>query len=597
MKKKTTILFATMVLGMFSAHADMVHKKISMVDSPDQSIIQTLKSSGNYIYTFGNFGTSVENGTTATFLNQTIDGVAFVKTNPSSYGKNLLLAKHDADGNVSWIRNSIQGEIEASKSNFAPTNDGGAFLALNVRYTGSNQFNDDVIFKARNSNGDNVQVTFDCSFRAHQPVFVKVSNNGDVEWAKLAYCDTTARPNAEYYDYGTPDAFDLYDVAVDAVGNYYVVGRIKADFTIDDITIPAHNNSDWDGDSQASCGNAFILKLDNEGNYVSHIVTSGATIYDQLKVATVRDGKLYVAGHYKGDGSNSFGLGGKTLTVGSENGMWVACLDLDLSALWATAIPGVTVNGKNSIQMETMDFNTNGNRFYLGGGVQGGIVINETSTISSQSTMYNAFVVEVNANDGIVLNGVVAQSRSIGKAYGIVANNDSIYVQGYDWGRSGGGQVYLDSYDLTLTPIHQYALVNNRSMPTAWGCAVDGDKIVVAFRGRNQFTFPGTEESYNKNYFQGGLLFLEFPGYDFDESATGPGTAIENTDNQEVQVYSQSGKLLIAGAAGQEVSVFNTTGVCVVRFTANNSIESISLPQGFYVVRAGTLCKKVLIQK
>ena len=586
MKKKTTILFAAMALGLFSAHADMVHKKFSMLDSPDQSTIQTLKSSSNYIYTFGNFGTSVENGTTATFLNNSIDGVAFVKTNPNSYGKNLLLAKHDADGNISWIRNSIQGEIETAKSNFVPTNDGGAFLALN-----------DIIFKAKNSNGDSVQVVFDCSFRAHQPVFVKVDNQGDVEWVKLAYCDTTARPNAEYYNYGTPDAFDIYDVAVDNAGNYYVVGRIKADFTIDTITIPSHNNATWDGDPQESCGNAFILKLDSDGDYVSHLVTSGSAEYDQLKTATVHNGKLYVAGTYKGDGTNSFGLGDKTLTVGSENGMWVACLDLDLTVSWATAIPGATVNNKNSIQLETMDFNTTGDRFYLGGGVQGGIVISETKTVSSQSIMYNGFVVEVNANNGSVLNGVVAQGNGIGKTYGIVANSDSIYVYGYDWGRSGGGQIYLDSYDLTLTPICQYALANNRSMPTAWGCAVDGDKMVVAFRGRYNFTFPGSEATYNKSYWQGGLLFLEFPGYDFDESATGPGTGRVNTNSSEVQVYSQSGHLLIAGAAGQEVSIFNATGACVAHFTATSNTESISLPQGFYVVRAGAICKKALVQK
>lgn len=594
MKKKTTILFTAMALGLFSAHADMVHKKFSMLDSPEQSTIQTLKSSGNYIYTFGNFGTTQAVGTTATFLGQTFTGVAY--TNGNSYGKNLLVVKHDADGNVSWTMNSNKGDIDASGSGFIPTADGGVFMALDTRYTGGNEFNDDVIFQAENSDGTITQVTFDCSFWAHQPLFVKVDNQGDVEWTKLAYCDTTARPNATSYNYGTPDAFDIYDVAVDNAGNYYVVGRIKADFTIGTITIPSHNNATWDGDSQVSCGNAFILKLDSEGNYVSHLVTSGSAEYDQLKTATVHNGKLYVAGTYKGDGTN-FGLGDKSLTVGSENGMWVACLNLDLSALWATAIPGATANGKNSIQLETMDFNTTGDRFYLGGGVQGGIVISETKTISSKSDKYNGFVVEINANDGDVLNGVVAQGNGIGKTYGIVANSDSIYVYGYDWGRSGGGQIYLDSYDLTLTPICQYALANNRSMPTAWGCAVDGDKMVVAFRGRNQFTFPGSEATYNKSYFQGGLLFLEFPGYDFDESATGPGTGLVNTNSSEVQVYSQSGHLLIAGAAGQEVSIFNATGACVAHFTATSSTESISLPQGFYVVRAGAICKKALVQK
>ena len=595
MKKKTTLLCAVMALGLFSAHADMVHKKFSMLDSPEQSTIQTLKSSGDYIYTFANFGTSATAGTSATFLNQTFTGVAYASGN--SYGKNLLVVKHDADGNVSWTMNSNKGDIDASGSGFIPTSDGGVFLALDTRYTGGNEFNDDVIFQAVNSDGTTTTVTFDCSFWTHQPLFVKVDNQGDVEWTKLAYCDTTARPNATTYNYGTPDAFDIYDVAVDNAGNYYVVGRIKADFTIDNITIPSHNNATWDGNSQESCGNAFILKLDSDGDYVSHIVTSGSAEYDQLKAAIVHNGKLYVAGMYKGDGTNSFGLGDRTLTVGSENGMWVACLNLDLSALWATAIPGATVNNKNSIQLETMNFNTTGDRFYLGGGVQGGIVINETKTVSSKSSMYNSFVVEVDANNGSVLNGVVAQNNSIGKVYGIVANSDSIYVYGYDWGRSGGGQIYLDSYDLTLTPICQYALANNSNMPTAWGCAVDGDKMVVAFRGRYEFTFPGSEETYNKNYFQGGLLFLEFPGYDFDESATGPSTGLVNTNSSEVQVYSQSGHLLIAGAEGQDVSIFNATGACVAHFTATNSTESISLPQGFYVVRAGATCKKALIQK
>lgn len=79
MKKKTTILFAAMALGLLSAHADMVHKTFSMLDSPEQSTIQTLKSSGNYIYTFGNFGTTQAEGTTATFLGQSFTGVAYGK--------------------------------------------------------------------------------------------------------------------------------------------------------------------------------------------------------------------------------------------------------------------------------------------------------------------------------------------------------------------------------------------------------------------------------------------------------------------------------------------------------------------------------------
>lgn len=601
MRKKITLVCAALAAGLCVAQAEMKFNGFSMLDSPSQSTVQTLKSSGNNIYTFASFGTSTEDGTTASFLNGTFIGSDYTKTNPTSHNRNILLVKHDADGNILWDMTTTRGDFDVAKSNFVPTADGGALLALHSRTTGKNEFNDDIMFQVENSDGIKKQVTFKCSFWASQPVFAKIDNKGDVEWTKLAYCDTTARPDAKYYDYGTPDAFDLYDVAVDQSGCYYIVGRQKADFVIDGVTIPSHNNSEWDGDSQDAIGNAFILKLDEQGDYVKHITSTGNATQDQFKTAKIHNGKLYVAGIYSGKNVN-IGLGGKDITPANETGMWAACLDLDLTTVeWVTGIPGVdrtvSSSGKNSIQLETMDFNTAGDRFYLGGGVQGDIIVNAEKTVTG-GKMYNAFVVEVAVADGNVLNGVIAQSKSIGKSYGIVANSDSIYVQGYDWGRSNGGQIYLDSYDLNLNPVYQYALANNKSQPTAWGCAVVGDKMVAAFRGRYEFTFPGTDETYNKDYFQGGLLFLEFPGYDFDESnggGTGTGVQKPSADNL-MNVYSYDGLLTVTGVAGKEVSVYNVAGVCVARFIAMTDAETIGLDTGLYVVKAGSDCAKVQVR-
>lgn len=569
-----------------------------------QSTIQSVKiNSRGDVYTFASFGTNVDtdayDGTgepVADFLGRRFTGAPY--KGGTSYGMNMLLVKHDLDGNIIWSVNSDIGDEYISGSDFVPTADGGAFVALKSRYTNKNQFADDIILRTVSNDGSLDSVLWHCSFWSYQPVFMTIDPTGNVSRIVTAYVDTTAMPSAGHYSYGTPDAFDLYAVTADDEGNFYVAGRLKKEMVIQGHTIPVHNTDGWDGDSQKQVGSLFILKLDTNLDYVAHLTSGGSTAYDQIKTAEFRDGKLYFAGTYKASASTPFTLGDKSCTpVGGEVGIFAAQLDKDLNVNWLTGIPGVTASGKNSIQLESMDFSSDGSRFYLGGGVQGGIMVGQ-SQIESQSSAYNGFIVVVNAVTGSVDDGTVWQNSGIGKVYGVIANTDSLYVYGYDWGRTTG-KCYLDSYTLSFEPKCQYPLMDVTGMPTAWGCVAYGDRIIAANRApkNSEVSFYGTDETYSSEYAWYGLLVsYTFDGYAFTPvDEPGGTTAAGHEETGGPVVYGHDGILHVAGAAGSEVAVYDLYGRCVVRFTALSDDETLTLQRGIYVVRAGAYAAKVML--
>lgn len=58
-----------------------------------------------------------------------------------------------------------------------------------------------------------------------------------------------------------------------------------------------------------------------------------------------------------------------------------------------------------------------------------------------------------------------------------------------------------------------------------------------------------------------------------------------------------AGQIIISGMAGENVAVFSTSGIMLVNTVADSdtSIITPSLPHGLYIVRAGTICKKIML--
>ncbi|MDL2290008.1 fibronectin type III domain-containing protein [Paludibacteraceae bacterium OttesenSCG-928-F17] len=569
---KLLLAISILIISGLSIHAQNVqynwHEGIVSKNSIAPSSLE-IDREGN-LFTLTNF-TSLTASLTAEYMGQTFSGV---RNTATSGNRNLLLVKSDLSGNFIWGVNSMMGDVDVSASSMVLTNDGGVFLALKIRHTNKNELKNDTILGIKDATGAITKITMEYpSGWIYQAALVKISADGAVEWTKFIPVDYSPMANASStYSTYTPDGFYFYDGTTDNEGNLYIAGNIRKYIAFGTDTVRPHNVDAWNGDSQNFVGNAFVVKLDNSGNYVWDFTTEGSSVYDNIKGIEHADGALYIAGLQKGDG-NDFIVGDETLTTPQQVNMWSAKLNLDKTISWTEFYPGIVANGKNAIQMENLSLKDG--FFYLTGGMQGGIGYTRTATesdLSSGGTMYNGYVLKCSIADGSCKGGAIRSGTAIGKTYGVVASADSIFVFGYDWGGSGHN-VYLDSYDHNLNAGTQYPLLNGGGMATAWDITAIEDTVFILTRAakNSAVSFLGTTETFTATDNWAGLTssFI-FPGRNFTDE-TAPTTPTElvgtptvssiiltwtaSTDNVEVAGYN----VYVDGEFNQTVAIATAT--------------------------------------
>ena len=596
------MLVALALLAATGAHAQQTFNWFSPLESNSQSTISSLQTDGkDNIFTFAAFGTK-DDGTgkpTGRFLGRTFTGAPYTEGN--SYNKNLLLVKHDKEGNILWAVNTDRGDIYDSSSDFVPTPDGGAFLALKCRRTGMKDHGD-IIFRMTGTDGKVSTVTWKSQLRAYQPVFVKIDGTGRIEHIATAVVDTSAMPDADYYSHGTPDGIELYSTTTDDEGNFYIAGRLRKPMTIDGVTIEPHNTDGWDGDSQVQVGCSFILKLDGQLKYVSHIVSGGKAVYDQLKQIAYEDGKLYTAGIYKADGTSPISIGEKEFTpAGGECGLFAARLDTDLKADWAAHYSGYTANERNNFHLEFLSFDMSKEKFYIGGGLWGGLNVNNSMTVETPSQQLNGLLVACDAESGVATNALVVEDTKIGKIMGVADRGDSLYVYGYDWGRRND-IAYLDVYTKDLTLKNTYTLMSSRSgQMTAWSFVTVGNDIIAANRDKQkmELSFEGTDETYKNSempFF--GILVSYTIGA--DSSPSDPDSDIETrtsyAEDRMITVHTKGQTVYIANAEGMSIRIYDMTGRCINEIPTAGNEEAVRITvRGIYIVKAGESVTKIII--
>ena len=372
--------------------------------------------------------------------------------------------------------------------------------------------------------------------------------------------------------------------------------------TIDGVTIEPHNTDGWDGDSQVQVGCSFILKLDGQLKYVSHIVSGGKAVYDQLKQIAYEDGKLYTAGIYKADGTSPISIGEKEFTpAGGECGLFAARLDTDLKADWAAHYSGYTANERNNFHLEFLSFDMSKEKFYIGGGLWGGLNVNNSMTVETPSQQLNGLLVACDAESGVATNALVVEDTKIGKIMGVADRGDSLYVYGYDWGRRND-IAYLDVYTKDLTLKNTYTLMSSRSgQMTAWSFVTVGNDIIAANRDKQkmELSFEGTDETYKNSempFF--GILVSYTIGA--DSSPSDPDSDIETrtsyAEDRMITVHTKGQTVYIANAEGMSIRIYDMTGRCINEIPTAGNEEAVRITvRGIYIVKAGESVTKIII--
>ena len=492
------------------------------------TVYGTKVDDAGYVYTLASMGSDADTtgdvvATQGHLLGEDMTGAPYSGT---SYNNNIMLVKHDFNGNALWKIYSKNGDVDVSSSDYTPTADGGAFLALKARHTSANFYGNDILLQLVGNNGTETTISFsfpDAEYHnVYQPVFVKVDADGNISSAVRATVDWNPVDNpASSYTWGISDGFSLYGAAQDANGNFFVTGNLRRTMHIGENEILAHNVADWDGGS-GFAGSAFVLKLNSDLTYNSHIVTGGSSVGETAKQMKYKDGKLYVAGYLKG--SNAVvSLGDSQVTPDDKYSFWTARVNAsDLSVDYLSLVQGAQVNNKNFMQLNALEIAPDNSSFFVAGGIQGGFKIGQ-DTVSAQGTMYAGFVFRCNSATGVADKGFVKQTSGISNSFGIAVNADSVFVYGYNWATTPKS-LYFDSFNRNLETSTSHILGESTGSITANSCAVKGDSLLIAARVQANkalnFAFAETATSYTSTYsWQGVVAKYTFPGYEFTAPA------------------------------------------------------------------------------
>ncbi|MCR5313817.1 MAG: hypothetical protein K6E54_09325 [Bacteroidaceae bacterium] len=411
--------------------------------------------------------------------NNTIEGYAYNSGN--SYTANTYIAKLNPETGVAiWNVYTIQGYMDNSGFNIAATKDGGAVIAMKIRQS---QGADATLAEFVSATGVHTTIAHDNSEQwCYRTIVMKLTSAGEISWYRVIRQDDTFDGN------NSSDSHYTYTLALDEDENIYIGGNYrnnlyfpKADGS--EYSITAHNNSGWTGDSQKVIGDLYIVKLNSNG-YFEKVLTSPETVDATFIDRIIADGNtFYAVGRAADATSDSFTVGGKTVNTTSLQGMFVLSFDTDLNVNYASTIEATGASdSKHTTQIKNLQL-VNGS-LYISGGVKGGFKQNETTFISTSSTMIEGFSLKVSVDNGTVEKGYI-------KGYGITSifgvneiNDDKLLTIGYYMsGSKGALGCVADIYAADGTLESNKQLVSFGTVATMACPLFDGDDIYIQNRG------------------------------------------------------------------------------------------------------------------
>ncbi len=309
---KTMLLLPMLFLSVI-ANAQEYYGTTTYGDSSlDLAYHSAMDSNGN-VYTAGIYSGTITIGNSITHAGGSADG---------------FLAKYDNDGNPVWVK-SFEGTATNVAIDVAVDNDDNIYLTGYFQGSGANSFDADP--------GPDVYLLSQPSpFLSRDCFIIKLDSNGDFVWAKQV--SNTAGFNVNE---------DSRSIEVDSDGNVYVGGSfVFADFDPD-----PNNAVEILSTNGGSSPDGFLLKLDNDGNFV-WVKTFGSTgIVEILDIEFDENEDLLVGGRFRNTVDLDPNAGTAEFTSNGNDDIFMGKLSKDGDYIWGQAFGGTGLDKFNKIKI------------------------------------------------------------------------------------------------------------------------------------------------------------------------------------------------------------------------------------------------------
>ncbi len=526
------------------------------------------------------FGTSAATDTVG------FDGVLIgtgAATVSNSDVKNLLLIKHKADGSKQWAVYSKHGDYDSGACNVLGTADGGALVMIKSRGNDAATIEAPQLIDATGNEIDFPD--FPTARRVYNTMLFKVNDEGNVQWVRHFAMDQLPVPNATATGAtdATTNAVTPYGLTVDADGNIYIGGNFRSSMIFtgqgnSTFVLTPRNIDSYSGDVQTAAGGLFLVKLDADGNYLSHLKVSGATVRDQIAALAYADGNIYFCGNAQGAQGDKLTVGDKTVTIPNAlDGILYGSVTTSLAVNYVDYITayGSTDNGHTTQikNLRAIDGNV-----YILGLVKGGFgpSSSTSATISSAGKPLEGFAIKLAATDGSWSSAEV-NGLSIGGYFDALRYDGKTYLFGYRINVATG--VFLEEYadDSSWTLTTRHLLVTQGGVPLTSAAAAlnaSNGNLVISARGNKAFTLLGGQQTTAPSGYGGLIASFNLAGQSSSASAPQVDATVISANRDGV---------IVNAAEATRVDIFNALGQAVVSTAVKAGVSTFSLPAGIYV--------------
>ena len=402
--------------------------------------------------------------------------------NGNSGTQNLFISKIAADGTPLWTVYSKNADVQSGKALLCPVSDG-LIAAVGLRHA-TQLYDTDIILVDAEGRQTNLNWTIsDEKNRYYRVILLKFNTQGALQWMRqidaahdLAL--TGVSTNA---------------LAVDKEANIYIGGNQRVELTLKnsegaDIKIAPRNVEGWDGDSQKSAGDLFVLKLDKEGYYVNHLQSSGKatslTIYDFVYT----NDKLYFLAQTNGIAGEQLALGDKNfVTENSNGGVLTASLNKDLSVNWAQYYS----SAKSGSVLNLASIYVNDKHFWIMCKSNMSLITATSKDLTCQHTR-DGLLLKVDIADGKLLDGYVNQVNQAGYFSAFESVDGDLYVLGHTLLNA----LYIhrfDPNDLNAPLTNWDSMIANTSDAQGIAYSADGRLYILTRSNNTSNALMGTD--------------------------------------------------------------------------------------------------------
>lgn len=548
---------------------------------------QSLTSQGNQmvlaqdggLYAIGNIGsTSAEQMTELTDGTNSVNIAQGITYSGNSANQGLVIMKLSADGELQWSVAQANGEAGANENSVAATADGGLVAFVNLRHTEGRMGENITITDAQ---GVSHAIDWTVDERSYRSGLIKINAQGGIEWMREIEANATADeatyPNWSQTSRNIGQGIKTYALDVDNEGNIYVGGLMCANLTVGDVTIPVHNVSSWNGNAQNTAGNMFVIKFDQDGNYMKHLVSEGEATQESVRALKVVGNKIYMSTWVTGLAGTEFSVGGKAVTPATINSSWaLAELDTDLNVNWLKFYES-TVSG-SAWQMPTMT--VAGDHIYLMGTAKYGYTIGETNyTNTPANKARQSWLMQFDRSNGNATAATVLATGKMQMQHGFFGGYEGTDGNFYAIERGLTPSASFGS-EMILYKFNQETLESDDNVQLALGSCdgqslvTDGTKVYVMNRFGNKneaISFYNSDQTFSSASFVWGQSAYQVP--------VGAVQSLTIEGNSEINLEKGKSLDLVAtlmpeDAANSEI-IWSSSDETVVTVSENGKITAV----------------------